>query len=243
MHRLMATSSPTATLRQKTAVIHPANKHLASRTLLLEMTLQTQRRIPLRQQIRIHRTMRPMTRRAPLPHRLMLKYMRPALRRMTLQTPLVQRHQSQTPNPMRRPLVRIVAITTVQTSLTQRMMTRPHKLRARVQMTLKTQTHVILRIQNVPRLRRIRMQTARPMTRFTTRLNRIIPQPHQPRMIRILETRHNPIMAIRTNRTPHILSPRYPWRRHHGLRQRPARHHHQSRRHHQPAGLPPAAFL
>lgn len=61
-------------------MIPSADEHRARCRLLLKVALQAQRRIALRQHLAVNRAMRLVAGGAALPHGLVLKYKRPALR-------------------------------------------------------------------------------------------------------------------------------------------------------------------
>ena len=90
MHGFMAARVPTRALLQSHRMIRAADQNPAAADLL-EMAFHAQVRVPRREHLRVHRTVRRVTNRATLAQRLMFKSLRTPLRRMAAQAALVFR--------------------------------------------------------------------------------------------------------------------------------------------------------
>ena len=131
----MTTGGPTRPLLQKIRVIDVSNKNVPWYFLLLEMALQTQRRVTFVQQALADGSVGCMADHTTLTHRLVLIYKRAALLRVTLEAGFVsgQERKSTGFKPLlnvcrgalgRDPFVRFMAIAAAHLALKHRMMMR-----------------------------------------------------------------------------------------------------------------------
>lgn len=93
MNCFVTAGTPARSLTEEAAMIASANQNRARRRLLLEMAFKTKICVALRQHLVVDGPVRVVTNSATLAHRLMLEHERPALRRVTLATHFVVRHQ------------------------------------------------------------------------------------------------------------------------------------------------------
>ena len=91
----MAAGGPTRALLQKTRVIDVSNENVPLYFLLLEMALQTKRRVTFVQQSLVDGSMRRMANDTTLTHCLVLINKRAALLCVTLETGFVSAHKSE----------------------------------------------------------------------------------------------------------------------------------------------------
>jgi hypothetical protein len=154
MHRRVASGAPTPTLTQPGSVRHIADIDFARCSLHLRMAFQAEVRIALDQQLSVHRAMRIVTYRAPLPQRFVLKNKWPRLLAMTLRAILVRaRHGHSRLGGSRRGFenvgpVRIVALHAIHVSLYYWMMLGHSEFCFRLQVALKTRRRIPSRIHN-----------------------------------------------------------------------------------------------
>jgi hypothetical protein len=155
----MAAGGPTRPLLQKIRVIDIPNENVPGYFLLLEMALQTQRRITFVQQSLVDRAMGRMADHATLTHRLVFIHEWAALLRMTLEADLVSAHKSKAARFERLlnicrgalgrdPLVRLMAIAAAHLAFKHRMMMRQLKCCANLKVTLETSVRRFLRIND-----------------------------------------------------------------------------------------------
>ena len=145
----MAAGGPTRALLQKIRVIDVSNENVPRYFLLLEMALQTQRRVTFVQQALADGSVGCMADHTTLTHRLVLIYKWAALLCVTLEAGFVSAQKSKAAGLERLlnicrstlgrdPFVRLMAIAAAHLALEHRMMMRQLKRCADVQVTLET---------------------------------------------------------------------------------------------------------
>ena len=155
----MAASGPTRPLLQEVRVIDVSNENVAGYFLLLEVALQTERRIAFIQQALVDGSVRRMADRAPLPHRLMLIDKWATLLRVTLEAGFVSAEECKSASmkpllDVRRgalsgdPFVRFMTIAAAHLAFEHRMMMRQLKCRADVQVALETSVRRLSRVDD-----------------------------------------------------------------------------------------------
>ena len=155
----MAASRPACPLLQKIRVIDVSNENVSRYFLLLEMALQTQRRVTFVQQSLVDGSVGGMADHTPLTHRLVLIYKWAALLCVTLEAGFVSAHESKAAgferllNICRRalgrdPFVRLMAVAAAHLALEHRMMMRQLKRCANFQVTLETSVRRLSRIDD-----------------------------------------------------------------------------------------------
>ena len=110
VHRFVATGGPAGALGEEGGVELPADVNLSGGRLFLEVALQAEVGIAALEQLRIDRAVGVVAGRAPFPHRLVLKHVRPPLFRVALGAGVVLRQERATPAPQGRTLVGVVAV-------------------------------------------------------------------------------------------------------------------------------------
>lgn len=148
MNSFMASRAPAGAAGQECGVIAPADKQLARRELLLEVTLQTEVLVALREQFLIHAAMRRVAGGATLANCLMLENERPALGNMAFRARLHFRGQGEPAALDRVALVRVVAIAARDFALQNRMMMRQVETAFHIQVALKTCFRRFAGVQN-----------------------------------------------------------------------------------------------
>src|SRR5262245_16976443 len=146
MHGLVAAGRPASSFGDKPGMVHSANDELP-RSLLLEMTLDTEIVVSLRQHFGIHRPVWIVANGAALPDGLMFEYERSALRDLTLAAgiPFGGERGSAVD---RISFVGIVAIAATDFSFDDRMMRCQVKLAAFIKMALETSLWVLSRVDD-----------------------------------------------------------------------------------------------
>ena len=127
-------------------MVHPADDEL-TRSLLLEMTLNTEIVVSLRQHFGIHRPMWIVANGATLPDGFMFEHEGSALRDVTF-TAGIPFGGEQCATMDRISFVRIVAITATDFPLDDRMMRRQVKLAAFIKMALETSLRILSRVDD-----------------------------------------------------------------------------------------------
>ncbi len=155
----MAASRPTRPLLQKIRVIDISNENVSGYFLLLEMALQTQRRVTFGQQSLVDGSVRCMADHTTLTHRLVLIYKWAALLCVTLEAGFVSAQKSKAAGSelllnicrgalVRDPFVRLMAIAAAHLAFKHRMMMRQLKRCANVQVTLETSVRRLSRVDD-----------------------------------------------------------------------------------------------
>ena len=155
----MAPGGPTRPLLQKIRVIDISNENVPRYFLLLEMALQTQRRVTFGQQSLVDGSVGCMADHATLTHRLVLIYKWAALLCMTLEASFVSAQKSKAAGLERLlnvcrstlgrdPFVRLMAIAAAHLALEHRMMMRQCERCANFQVTLETGVRRLSRIDD-----------------------------------------------------------------------------------------------
>jgi hypothetical protein len=155
----MTTGGPTRPLLQKIRVIDISNENVPRYFLLLEMALQTQRRVTFVQQALVDGSVGCMADHTTLTHRLVLIYKWAALLCVTLEASFVSAQKSKAAglerllnicrNALGRdPFVRLMAIAAAHLAFKHRMMMRQLKRCANLQVTLETSVRRLSRIDD-----------------------------------------------------------------------------------------------
>ena len=180
MRFFVASGRPASSLLQETGVIDIANKNSAGFSLLLEMAIQTQRRVSRVEHSLIDRAVWRMTHDTALAQCFVFINKGPTLRGVTFETGFVSAEKRQAAALER--LLRIgctgfdglagmwvMTITTAHLAFEHGMAMRQLELRAHIQVTLKTRFRRSSRINDRVRgAAALHVQTARPMTRFAS---------------------------------------------------------------------------
>ena len=144
--------------------------------LLLEMALQAERRIALREHALIHGTMWLVTDETTFARRFVFVNVRPALDGVTLKTGLILSHERSAPGDDRVALVGIMTICAAHFAFEDGMMVGQIELAPLVQMAVEAGFRRFLRINyRGSRPPRLVMDAARAMTRFTAHVEGVGP--------------------------------------------------------------------
>lgn len=193
----------------------------ARRGLLLEMTLQAQRRVALTQHLGVHRAVRLMASRAALAHRFVLEDERSALRGVATAARIKLRRVRRTAAHDGRAFVRIVAVTAGDLAFHHRMMAGQAEPRLHLQMTAEAGLRRFVWVHDrVMRTAGVVVQTAGPVARFASDIFHIRSLHLQAGVGRGFEIPHNLRVAIRAALRADEVSPRNIRRRHRRSRHR-----------------------
>ena len=205
----MAASRPTRPLLQKIRVIDISNENVSGYFLLLEMALQTQRRVTFGQQSLVDRSVGCMADGASLTHRLVLVDKRATLLRVTLETGFVsgQERKSTGFKPLlnicrgtlsRDPSMRFVAIAAAHLALEHRMVMWQCERCANFQVTLETGVRRLAWIYDGTRsAASFDVQTPRTVARLATHVLCVFPFRLQSRVSGCPEVAHDLFVAGR----------------------------------------------
>ena len=138
MHRLVAARAPAGALAQARGVIHRTDINRAVLDLL-EMALETQRRIAFRQHLDVHAAVRNMAGGATFAHRFVLEHVNALLRRVTLRAVFLLRQELRAAAGVGDALVRRMTLHAGHPAFGHGMMTGQAELAAHIRMTLKAE--------------------------------------------------------------------------------------------------------
>jgi hypothetical protein len=205
----MAAGRPTRALLQKIRVIDVSNENVSGYFLLLEMALQTKRRVAFVQQALVDGAVRRMANDTTLTHCLVLINKRPALLCMTFETGFVSGQESKAAGFElllnicrgafdRDPFVRFMAIAAAHLAFKHRMMMRQLKCRPNFQVTLETGVRRFSRIDDRARSTAgFDVQTAGPMAGLAAHVFCVFPFRLQSRVSGCAEVAHDLFVAGR----------------------------------------------
>ena len=202
MHSLMTPGRPARALLQPKRMVRAADQNCVA-CVLFKMTAQTKVGIAVHEQFVVDRSMRIVTGRAALTQRLVFKDERTLLGRMTAQAHVVFRKQCRPAAPENRPFVRVMTVGAGHPAFRDGMMNGQLKLRTHVGMTLIAhrflgtrrrvgKSRPVAAAAPAPRLEavrrqgvtaRIRVDAARPVARFASRVERVIAPGHETGMV------------------------------------------------------------
>src|SRR5438552_9112602 len=181
VHRFMTACAPAGALPQTTGMVLSTDNNYSSGRLLLEMTLEAERRVARDQHSLVDRTVRRVARRAPFTQRLVLINERPELHRMALAAGFVFGKQGSPSRLHRRSLVRVVTVRATYLAFEHRMMVRQVELSALVQMTLKAGFRRFARVDDgVARTTRLIVHAAGTVAGLAAGVLGVVPRRLQP---------------------------------------------------------------
>jgi hypothetical protein len=205
----VAARGPTRPLLQKTRVIDVSNENVPGYFLLLEMALQTKRRVAFIQQSLVHGAVRRMANDTTLTHCLVLINKWAALLCVTLEAGFVSAQKSKSAALElllnvcrgalgRDPFVRFMAIAAAHLPLGHRMVMRQRERCANFQMTLETGVRRLSRIDDRARsTASFDVQTPGPVARLATHVLCVFPFRLQTRVSGCPEVAHDLFVAGR----------------------------------------------
>jgi hypothetical protein len=203
----MAASRPTGSLLQEIRVIDVSDENMPGLFLLLEMTFQTKRRVPLVEQSLVHRAVGRMADHTALSHCFVLVNKRAALLGVALEASLVSAQESEATgsecllniSPAAfdcDPLVRIMAIAAAHFAFQDRMMMRQLECRANFQVTLETSFRRFPRIDDrASPAAGFNVQTPGAVARFAAHVLGVLPFCLEPRVRRRAKVAHDLFVA------------------------------------------------
>ena len=203
----MAPGGPTRPLLQKIRVIDVSNENVPRYFLLLEMALQTQRRVTFGQQSLVDGSVGGMADQTTLTHRLVFIHEWAALLCVTLEAGFVAAQKSKAAGlerllNIRRsaldrdPFVRLMAITAAHLAFKHRMMMRQLECRPNFQVTLETNVRRLSRIDDrAGAAAGLNVQTSGPVARLAADVLGIFSFCLQPRVNGRSEIAHDLFMA------------------------------------------------
>ena len=203
----VTTGGPTRSLLQKIRVIDISNENMPRYFLLLEMALQTQRRVTFGQQSLVDGSVGCMADHTALTHRLVLIHKWAALLCVTLEAGFVAAQKSKAAGlerllNIRRsaldrdPFVRLMAITAAHLAFKHRMMMRQLKRCANFQVTLETNVRRLSRIDDrASAAAGLNVQTSGPVARLAANVLCVFPFRLEASVSSCPKVAHDPFVA------------------------------------------------